>query len=88
MVIVAGYRHPWYPGPPPGGQEHYRDAGYHRPRPSPRRRPLLHGPERAVRPPAGAAEESVRLHQASVRQQAADRGGKQDGRGQKIRVER
>lgn len=26
---TAGGGHPRYPGPPPGGEEHHRDAGHH-----------------------------------------------------------
>lgn len=69
--LPAGGGHPRHPGPPPGGEEHHRDAGHHGSGSPEVGHPLRDGRVGAVRPHAAAAAGALQQHPPAVRQQGA-----------------
>lgn len=69
LTLYVGGGHPRYPGPPPGGEEHHRDAGHHGSGSPASGDSLRHGRVRAVRPHPAAAAGALQRHPTPVRQQ-------------------
>lgn len=79
VCVCAGGGHSRHPGPPPGGEEHHRDAGHHGSGPSEVGRPLRDGCVGAVRPHASAAAGALQQHPPTVCQQGLYAAGEAAG---------